>query len=96
MIHSPTTANTVSGVVSLEINTVNSSSPYIFNVSLRSVWGMCGMLADGDKATGFRSMVVAQFTGISLQKDNNAFLIYDENTGTYKTNDASGKGPLSI
>ena len=92
---SPTIANTISGVVSLEINTVNSSSPYIFNISLRSVWGMCGMLADGDKATGFRSMVVAQFTGISLQKDDNAFLIYDENTGTYKTNDASGKGPLS-
>ncbi len=91
----PPTANTISGTVNLEINTVNSSSPYIFNVSMRSVWGMCGMLADGDKATGFRSMVVAQFTGISLQKDDNAFLIYDENTGTYQTNDASGKGPLS-
>lgn len=91
----PPTANTISGTVSLEINTVNSSSPYIFNVSMRSVWGMCGMLADGDKATGFRSMVVAQFTGISLQKDDNAFLIYNENTGTYQTNDASGKGPLS-
>ena len=91
----PPTANTVSGTVSLEINTVNSSSPYIFNVSLRSVWGMCGMLCDGDKASGFRSMVVAQFTGISLQKDDNAFLLYNENTGTYQTNDASGQGPLS-
>ena len=91
----PPTANTISGTVSLEINTVNSSSPYIFNVSMRSVWGMCGMLADGSKASGFRSMVVAQFTGISLQKDDNAFLIYDQSTGTYKTNDASGKGPLS-
>ena len=91
----PPTANTVSGTVSLEINTTNSSSPYIFNVSLRSVWGMCGMLCDGDKAAGFRSMVVAQFTGISLQKDNNAFLLYNENTGTYQTNDASGQGPLA-
>ena len=91
----PPTASTISGTVSLEINTVNSSSPYIFNVSLRSVWGMCGMLCDGSKASGFRSMVVAQFTGISLQKDDNAFLIYDQTTGTYKTNDASGQGPLS-
>ena len=31
---SPTIANTISGIVSLEINTVNSSSPYIFNISL--------------------------------------------------------------
>jgi hypothetical protein len=30
------------------------------------------LLADGDKATGFKSMVVAQFTGIGLQKDDNA------------------------
>jgi hypothetical protein len=29
---------------------------------------MCGLLADGNKATGFKSMVVAQFTGIGLQK----------------------------
>ena len=41
---------------------------------------MCGMYADGDKATGFRSMVVAQFTGIGLQKDNNAFVLYNNDT----------------
>ena len=35
---------------------------------------MCGMHADGSKATGFKSMVVAQFAGIGLQKDNNAFV----------------------
>ena len=32
------------------------------------------MHADGSKATGFKSMVVAQFTGVSLQKDDNAFI----------------------
>ena len=32
------------------------------------------MHADGAKATGFKSMVVAQFTGVSLQKDDNAFI----------------------
>ena len=56
--------------VVVETDTVSGASPYIFNCSLRSVYGMNGMIADGAKATGFRSMVVAQFTGISLQKDD--------------------------
>ena len=64
---------TVTGsTVNLAVDTVGSSSPYIFNCSLRSVYGMCGLYADGDKADGFKSMVLAQFTGIGLQKDNNA------------------------
>jgi len=69
--------------LSLQSDTVTSASPYIFNISLRSVFGMCGLLADGDKATGFKSMVVAQFTGIGLQKDDNAFVKYSAATGTY-------------
>ena len=58
------------------IDTVNSCSPYIFNCSLRSVFGMCGMHTDGSKVAenSFKSMVVAQFTGISLQKDRNVFI----------------------
>ena len=60
--------------VKTEIDTVDSASPYAFNLSLRSVWGMNGMFADGSKATGFKSMVVAQFTGLSLQKDDRAFV----------------------
>ena len=60
--------------VQVEVDNVDSSSPYIFNISLRSTWGTCGMHADGSKATGFKSMVVAQFTGVSLQKDDNAFI----------------------
>jgi len=57
------------------IDTVNSCSPYIFNCSLRSVFGLCGMHTDGNKVAenSFKSMVVAQFTGISLQRDPNAF-----------------------
>jgi hypothetical protein len=50
--------------LTLSSDTVTSASPYIFNISLRSVYGMCGVLADGDKASGFKSMVIAQFTGI--------------------------------
>jgi hypothetical protein len=63
--------------VSVESDTVSSSSPYVFNCSLRSVYGMCGMWADGAKSDGFKSMVVAQFTGVSLQKDDYAYMIYD-------------------
>jgi len=72
--------------LSLVSDTVNSSSPYIFNISLRSVYGMCGLLADGDKATGFKSMVVAQYTAIGLQKDDEAFAKYQYNStsGEYK------------
>lgn len=70
---------TISGdaVVEIEIDTVESASPYIFNISLRSTYGTCGMHADGSRATGFKSMVVAQYTGISLQKDDTAFLKYN-------------------
>ena len=70
--------------LNLVVDTVTSASPYIFNISVRSVYGMCGLLADGDKATGFKSMVVAQYTGIGLQKDDNAFVKYDSGTGEYK------------
>ena len=76
--------------VQLNSDTVTSASPYIFNISQRSVFGMCGMHADGSKATGFKSMVVAQFTGIGLQKDDNAFVKYDTATGTYLDNTTQG------
>ena len=69
--------------VVIETDTVSGASPYIFNCSLRSVWGMQGMHADGSKAAGFRSMVVAQFTAISLQKDDRAFVKYNASNGTF-------------
>jgi hypothetical protein len=58
----------------LIIDNVVSSSPYIYNCSLRSRFGLNGMLIDGSKATGLRSMVTAQFTNVSLQSDPNAFV----------------------
>ena len=72
--------------LSIVVDSVTSASPYIYNCTLRSVYGMCGILADGDKATGFKSMMVAQFTGIGLQKDTNAFVKYDEDAGVYLDN----------
>jgi hypothetical protein len=84
--------------VIIEPDNVDGASPYIFNCSLRSAFGMCGLHADGSKATGFKSMVVAQFTGIGLQKDANAFIIYNESTGLYDTNSTTSldKRPLYI
>lgn len=71
--------------VTIETDTVSGASPYIFNVSLRSVWGMNGMHADGSKASGFKSMVVAQFTGVSLQKDDRAFAKYNKTSRKYES-----------
>ena len=75
--------NASTATITVETDTVTGASPYIFNVSLRSVWGMQGMHADGRKATGFRSMVVAQFTAISLQKDDRAFVSYNQSNRKY-------------
>jgi len=70
--------------ITIETDTVTGASPYIFNVSLRSVWGMNGMHADGKNADGFRSMVVAQFTAVSLQKDDRAFVKYNKTSRKYE------------
>ena len=72
-----------SATITIETDTVSGASPYIFNISLRSVWGINGMHADGSKAAGFRSMVVAQFTAVSLQKDDRAFVKYNETNRVY-------------
>jgi len=76
-------APAASASVTIETDTVSGASPYIFNVSLRSVYGMQGMHADGSKSDGFRSMVVAQFTAVSLQKDDRAFVKYNASNRTY-------------
>ena len=75
--------SSANGQVLVETDTVTGASPYIFNTSLRSVYGMQGMHADGKKADGFRSMVVAQFTAVSLQKDDRAFVKYDKTNRIY-------------
>ena len=82
----PTFGQILDARATVESDSVSSASPYIFSCSLRSVYGMNGMFADGSKATGFKSMLTAQFTGISLQKDSNAFILYDTETGIYNDN----------
>ena len=82
----PDSAQILNARTTVESDSVSSASPYIFSCTLRSVYGMNGMWADGAKATGFKSMLTAQFTGISLQKDDNAFILYNEGTGIYNDN----------
>ena len=82
----PDSAQILNARTVVESDSVSSASPYIFSCTLRSVYGMNGMFADGSKATGFKSMLTAQFTGISLQKDDNAFILYDTTTGIYNDN----------
>lgn len=66
-----------SGNQTIDTDTTLSASPYIFNCSIRSNYGICGVFADGAKPTGFRSMVLAQFTGVSLQRDLSCWQKYD-------------------
>ena len=80
LIATPDSSN---ATITIESDTVSGASPYIFNVSLRSVWGMQGLHGDGSKSTGFRSIVLAQFTAISLQKDDRAFVKYNESSRLY-------------
>ena len=61
-------------------DTTQSASPYIFNCSVRSEYGMGGIHADGAKVSGLKSMVTANFTGVSLQKDMSCWQLYSGGT----------------
>lgn len=82
----PNSTALLNATLEIESDNTSSSSPYIYDCALRSMYGMCGLWLDGDKCDGFKSVVVAQFTGISLQKDDNAFLLYSNNSNSYLTN----------
>lgn len=71
------------GAADPDTDGVFGSSPYIFNCSIRSDYGICGINADGNDVTGFKSMVVAQFTGVSLQKDLSCWQKYNTGTKTW-------------
>ena len=69
------------------VDTTASASPYVYNCSVRSNLGLCGIFCDGNKVEGFKSLVVAQFTGVSLQRDINAWEKYlgDGKWGKFET-----------
>lgn len=64
-------------------DTVRSASPYIYNCSIRSAYGLTGIYCDGNKVDGLRSCVVAQFTGVSLQKDLTCWQAYNAATDSW-------------
>jgi hypothetical protein len=82
----PDVSQLASATLSIIPDTVSSASPYICDVSLKSVYGMSGLHVDGSKVEGFKSATVSQFTGISLQKDDNAFVVYNPQTGSFEDN----------
>lgn len=61
-------------------DTVNGASPYIYNISIRSTLGLCGVFANGAAVEGFMSCVIAQFTGVSLQTDLSCWQQYISGT----------------
>ena len=74
-----------------DINSTRSSSPYVFNCSVRSIFGLNGMWVDGALVSGFKSMVTANYTQVSLQTDPNCF----NDQGYYldpPTNKETGQG----
>ena len=80
IVPNPTSTNST---VTVETDTVDGASPYIFNCSMRSVWGMNGMHADGNKATGFpfhgRCSIYRNFSS----KDDRSFVKYVDSSRSY-------------
>jgi hypothetical protein len=83
----PTVTN---ATLNISVDTVSSSSPYLFNLASKTVWGRNSLHNDGSKTTGFKSIVVAQYTGIGLQKDPKAFVKYNTTSGIFEDNTATG------
>jgi hypothetical protein len=61
----------------VSVNTISNASPYIFNCSLRSEYGMSGVEVDGSKVEGFKSALLCNFTSVSLQNDSEVYEVYD-------------------
>lgn len=77
-IVSPTPA-----VPDIEVDTVDNSSPYIFNCSLRSDWGLSSASVNGAKVNGFKSALFCNFTTVSLQNDSEVYEVYDSVTNDW-------------
>ena len=63
-----TIAAPVSGTPTQAWDSTASASFYIFQCSVRSNYGMGRLWVDGAKVDGFKSFVMANYTGVSLQK----------------------------
>lgn len=63
-----TIAAPISGTPTQAWDSTASASFYIFQCSVRSNYGMGRLWVDGAKVDGFKSFVMANYTGVSLQK----------------------------
>jgi hypothetical protein len=63
-----TIAAPISGTPTQAWDSTASASFYIFQCSVRSNYGMGRLWVDGAKVDGFKSFVLANYTGVSLQK----------------------------
>ena len=64
-------------VPDISVDTVSNGSPYIFNCSVRSDYGLCGALIDGNKVKGFKSALFCNYTVVSIQNDPDVYEVYD-------------------
>jgi hypothetical protein len=72
-------------------NSTAGASPYPFQVSVRSDWGMGSVFWDGAKMAGLKSMVRANFTNTNQQKDLRCFQVYESGNWVTLTNDNTGQ-----
>ncbi len=72
-------------------NSTAGASPYPFQVSVRSDWGMGSVFWDGAKMAGLKSMVRANFTNTNQQKDLRCFQVYEGGNWVTLTNDNTGQ-----
>jgi hypothetical protein len=71
-------------------DTTRGASPYIFNWSVRSDYGMGGAFWDGSKIQGLKSMVCANFTGTNQQKDMRCWQVYESGNWVTLANTTEG------
>ena len=77
-------------------DTTASASPYIYNCSIRSEYGLAGLFANrgipgqASAVAGFGSAVLAQYTGVSLQKDMNCWQRYNGGTDRWEDSPTYG------
>ena len=81
---------TVTGsTVNLQIDTVTSGSPYVFNISL-VLSSACGMHADGVRQMDSSPWLLLSLQVLDFKKDKNAFVKYDTTSGEYKDGSFAG------
>ena len=76
-----------------QINEALEAEAYLFNVSLRSNYGMSGLLVDGSKVGGIKEASASHFTAVSMQRDAGVFEVYyNQKWGSLRDTYATANG----